>query len=134
MFFYIGKPGASVNYVHVYDVVEGLVKCGRLAAAENRVYNLSDYLPLESFINIIASELHKESPTMRVPEAMARTIAKFTSLIPQNPLTEQRVNALVKRAKYSTQRIQDELNFTIGVPLDIGIRQLINDWADKKST
>lgn len=132
LFFFIGKPGASANYIHVDDVVEGLLKCGSMLSARNRIYNLSDYRTIEDFIGIISMALDKTVPKWRISEDLARIAAKITSFIPGNPLKEQRVNAMVKRAKYSTLRIEDELNFHLGVPMEIGIRQLAIDWTKNR--
>lgn len=129
LFFYIGKSGASANYIHVNDVVEGLIRCGDISAAKNRVYNLSDYRPLEEFVAIISDALQKPHSYWRIPEVLARVAARITAFIPGNPLTEQRVNAMVKRARYSTLRIETELNYRVGVPMETGLHQLVSNWS-----
>jgi len=60
LFFFIGNRGASANYIHLDNVVEALVRCGEMAAAKGRIYNLSDHRPIENFVSIIADELHKK--------------------------------------------------------------------------
>ncbi|MDD5240758.1 MAG: NAD-dependent epimerase/dehydratase family protein [Sulfuricella sp.] len=130
LFFFIGRPGASANYIHVDDVVDGLVRCGNMPAARNRVYIISDYRTIEDFVAVIASTLHKSEPRWRVPEYWARMAARMTAFMP-HPLTEQRINAMVKRAIYSTARIEADLGYRHLVPMEDGLRQLVMIWADK---
>jgi nucleoside-diphosphate-sugar epimerase len=59
LFFYIGRPGASANYIPVESVVESLVLCGTMPAARNRTYNVSDHLSLEDFVGAISRHLGK---------------------------------------------------------------------------
>lgn len=124
-FFFIGKPGASANYIHVDDVVEALVRCGSMPSAKNRIYNLSDYRTIEDFIAIISRALHKPVPRLRIPESWARVVARMTVFIPNNPLTEQRVSALVTRAIYSSVKIKCELGNWHFVCAEDGLRELV---------
>lgn len=132
LFFFIGRPGASANYVHVDDVVEGLLLCGNLTAAQNRVYLITDYCTIEDFVGIIARTLSKSVPHRRVPESLARVAAKVTAFVPHNPLTDQRVNAMVKRAVYSTNRLETELGFRHRITMEDGVRQLVLAWLEKR--
>jgi len=132
-FFFIGKPGASANYIHVDDVVEGLIRCGSMPAARNRVYNISDYRTIEDFVSIISQVLRKPMPRLRIPENLARILARMTALIPNNPLTEQRVNAMVKCAIYSTAKLEAELGYQHRVCMEDGIRELADYWKHKAS-
>ncbi len=132
LFFFIGRPGASANYVHVDDVVEGLIRCGNMPAAKNRVYIISDYRTIENFVAVIASALHKSVPRWRLSERWARVAARVTAFLPNTPLTEQRVNAMVKRATYSTSRIEAELGYQHLVPMEDGLRQLVMAWFENK--
>ena len=127
-FFYIGRPGASANYVHVDDVVESLILGGNHPSARNRDYNVSDYCSMEELVGIISSALGKPNPTWRVPENLARAAAKMTAFVPRNLLTGQRVNAMVKRARYSTARIEAELGFRHRVRMPDGLPQLVMKW------
>lgn len=130
-FFFIGKPGASANYVHVDDVVECLVRCGSMPAARNRIYNISDYRTIEDFVAMIAQALQKPVPRLRIPEPLARVIARMTFFIPGNPLTGQRVNAMVKRATYPTAKIERELGYQHRVRMEDGLRELVASWKQK---
>src|SRR5439155_2478471 len=84
LFFFIGAPGASANYVHRSNVVDALVLCGTLPAAHNREYNLSDWCTIEDFAGAIADALGKRRPSLRLPErpvrAAVRTFGRLTKL------------------------------------------------------
>lgn len=108
-FFYIGKSDAVANYVHVDDVVAGLVACGTHPAARNRIFNISNDCPLVELVSGAARELSVPAPRLRIPEATARAIAAVGAVVPRFPLTPERINALVGRTSYSSQQIQQEL-------------------------
>lgn len=128
LFFFIGKPGASANYVHVDNVVDALILCGRHPSAPGRTYIVSDFADLERFVATIAAGLGKPAPTLRVPEAVARTGAFLGAAIPGFPLTRSRIDALVVRSRYSIDRIRRELGFSLRVPVEEGLRELVRDW------
>jgi nucleoside-diphosphate-sugar epimerase len=128
LFFFVGKPGASANYIHVDNVVEGLVQCSKMDAAKGRIYNLSDYRTIDEFVAIIADELRKPVPKLRLPEMPVRWVAKLCGRLPHFPLTESRVNALTNRSSYSTERIQNELEYIHQVSMEDGLRQMVKAW------
>lgn len=130
-FFFIGKAGASANYIHVDDVVEGLVRCGSLSTAKNRIFNISDHRTIEDFVSIISRSLCKPVPRLRIPESLARIIARMTASIPNNPLTQQRINAMVKRAVYSSAKIEVELGYRHRVSMEYGLSELVGSWKRK---
>lgn len=125
LFFFIGKPGASANYIYVDNVVEGLVRCGKMTDARGRIYNLSDHRTIEEFVKTIAGELHKPVPTLRLPEMPVRWMAKLCGRLPHFPLTEGRVKGLTSRAVYSIERIQNELEYVHQVSMEDGLRQMV---------
>ncbi len=127
-FFFIGKPGASANYIHVDNVTEALYRCGVMATAKGRVYNLSDYRKLEEFVRIIADELDVPFPRLRIPEAPVRLAVKLLGGIPRFPLTEARINAMVNRSQYAIERIQSDLEYYHPVSMNEGVRQLVRAW------
>ena len=97
IFFYIGQPGASANYIHVDNVIEGLIRCGTMHHAKGRTYNLSDCCTMEHFVETIAEALNRRAPKLRIPETLARLAGATLGKLPGFPLTLARVNALVKR-------------------------------------
>ncbi len=132
LFFFIGKPGALANYIHVNNVVEGLVLCGKISAAKGRIYNLSNHRTIENFVAIIAGSLRKPVPRLRVPETVIRWIVKLCGRLPHFPLTESRVKGLTSRTVYSIQRIQTELGYIHQVSIEDGLRQMVKAWEQSK--
>ena len=126
LFFYIGQSGASANYIHVDNVVEGLINCGTNASAKGRIYNLSDYCTLEHFVKVISDELNRSAPQLRIPLPVARIAAKSFKKFASFPLTETRVDALVNRSIYSISRITNELDYKHVVSIEDGLRELVN--------
>jgi nucleoside-diphosphate-sugar epimerase len=131
-FFFIGSPGASANYIHVDNVVEALIRCGKTPKAKEQIYDLSDYRTMEEFIVIIANELNKPVPKIRLSEKLARLIARQCSRLPGFPLTEKRVDALTNRSQYSIKKIQDELGYVHRVSMEEGLRQMVMQSRAKR--
>ncbi|MDP3086726.1 MAG: NAD-dependent epimerase/dehydratase family protein [Methylotenera sp.] len=131
LFFYIGKPGASANYIHVDNVVEGLISCGTMPSAKGRVFNISDYCTLEHFIKIIADELGRKSPWVRIPEKVAFFLATLLGKVPYFPLTKSRVKALINRSIYPISRIQKELGYKHIISMEDGLRKLIGVYKKR---
>lgn len=131
LFFYIGKSGASVNYIHVDNVVEGLLLCGKLNSAKGKVYNLSDYCSLEFFVNVICTELGRVPPKLRMPRAvsyfLANTLGKFLKF----PLTQSRINALVNCSIYPISAIQHETGYIHVKSMEEGLRELVAEYKKR---
>jgi len=133
LFFFIGKKGASANYIHVDNVVEALLLCGTMPQAAGQVYNLSDHRTIETFIGVIAQSLGKEMPHVRVPEVFIRLLAKLLGNLPGMPLTEARVDALTGHAIYSNEKIERELGYRHRVSMANGLRELVGFWRCEAS-
>jgi nucleoside-diphosphate-sugar epimerase len=127
-FFFIGKPGASANYIHVDNVVEGLLRCGMQGAARGQVYNLSDQRTMEQFVATIAISLGKTVPVLRLPEWPVRQSIKLLGNIKSFPLTAARLDALTGRAVYATDKIEKELNYRHIVTMEAGLIELTKFW------
>lgn len=127
-FFYIGKPGASANYVHVDNVAEGLIRCGTMEAARNRVFNLSDYRSLEQFVGVIADALGRSAPQLRIPQSLAHLIGATLGRLPGFPLTQSRVDALTNRSSYPISRIQQALDYRHVITMEDGLRELVRAY------
>ncbi|CAG0979442.1 Aurachin B dehydrogenase [Anaerolineales bacterium] len=131
LFFHIGKPGASANYIHVDNVIEGLIRCGTMQHAQGRTYNLSDHCTMEQFVAMIAKARGKDVPHMRLPEAPVRLLARLAGRLPGFPLTEARVNALTNRAIYSNSKIEKELGYRHVISMQDGLAELVDCWKRK---
>jgi len=130
-FFFIGKAGASANYIHVDNVIEALYLC---ASCESRylgsVYNVSDHCHLEDFIGMISENLGLTNISLRIPEWPIRLITRILEIIPGFPLTISRINALTNRANYPVTKISNDLEYRSVVSMEDGIRQFIASWKE----
>ena len=131
VFFYIGEPGAMAHYVHVDNLVDALLRCGR-AKSVTRVFNLSDERTLEHFIGVVAAALGRKAPTWRLPERPVRIVARVLGGVPGWPLDERRVDALVNRASFPATRIERELGYAPVVTLEDGLRELVAHWRRER--
>jgi len=125
LFFYIGKPGATMNYIHVDNVVKALSMCGVNPGANGQIYNLSDSRQIEQFIATITRELSVPMPKIRLPDAPIRLVARLLGNIPGFPLTETRVEALTGRAIYLNDKIEHELDYRHIIPMEIGLIEMV---------
>ena len=125
LFFFVGKPGASANYIHVDNVVEGLLQCATNPLAKNRIYNLSDFRTVEEFVAIIATALGKPVSRFRLPESLVRLMAQVVRILPRSPLTPARVNALTNRARYPDKRLAQSLGYSHKISMEEGLREMV---------
>jgi nucleoside-diphosphate-sugar epimerase len=125
LFFFIGPPGASANYVHVANVVDALVLCGSCKTADGRVYNVSDWCTIETFAGAIAQSIGRPQPSVRLPELPVRAMVRAVGRMARLPLTESRIDALVTRRRYPIDRIERELGYRITVPIVEGIARML---------
>jgi nucleoside-diphosphate-sugar epimerase len=121
LFFFMGPKGASANYIFLDNVIEALMRCGRMAAAKGRVYNLSDQRTIEEFVALIADALGRSRPNRRVSEGLARFAARTLGKLPGFPLTESRVDALTTRVIYPTTRMEGELGYAHAVTMEVAL-------------
>jgi len=117
LFFYVGERGAVTNYVHVDDVVAALLACVHKPAALGQIYNLSNDCALEALVAESAQALGVRPPSLRVPEFAVRLAARFGSILPRFPLTDERINVMVNRTRYPSDKIEREL----GVKANISV-------------
>jgi nucleoside-diphosphate-sugar epimerase len=111
LFFYIGKSNPIASYVHVDDVVEGLIACGTHPNALNQIYNLSYDCDLKDMIDGLARALNVTEPKLRISEPFVRFLVKVFSPVPGFPLTHSRINALTNPTTYPYTKILSGLNF-----------------------
>jgi nucleoside-diphosphate-sugar epimerase len=128
VFFYIGRPGAILNYVHVFDVARALVLAGGHPAASGRTYNLARQITVEAFAAAIARTLGVRPPWLRLPEKPVKLLARMTSWVPRNPLTMGRIRGLTSRVVYSSERIERELAYRFSVSVEQGLEELVAAW------
>ena len=135
MFFYIGRPGAVMTYVHVDDVVRAQMACAVDLRARNRTYNLSNDCTIESLVGHISSVLDVREPWIRIPEWMIRLPLDFLARQLSGRVHIPSINALVLRTRYPSERISQELGFVFSkhMPAAIQIRSTTANELVKKT-
>lgn len=126
IFFYIGRPGAAANYIHVDNVVEALIRSASAPHTDVDVYILSDHRSLEDFVGTIAACLGRRAPRSRLPAWLAQGAAIAGGWLPGFPLTMSRVRALTNRTVYSTRRIEMKLGYSPVVTMEQGVCQMVD--------
>ena len=111
LFFYIGSRTAVANYVHVDDVVLALLLCGTDTRAQGQVFNLSNDCALSHMVSMIAKTAGITPPNVCVPEWPLRLFVKLISTLVRTPLTQDRIDVLVRHTYYSTNKLRDVLGF-----------------------
>lgn len=133
VFFYIGKSGAVANYIHVNNVIDGLLLCASHDQARGHAFNISDTCNLEQFVDIISKNLGVASPRLRLSETLVRFIVGAFGWVPNVPLTASRVNALTTRAVYSTEKIETLLGYNPSVSMEAGLRDFVEHYLRVRS-
>jgi nucleoside-diphosphate-sugar epimerase len=128
LFFFIGKPGASANYIHVDNVAEGLIRCGTMEAARGRIFNLSDHRTLEQFVGVIAGALGRSAPRLRIPQPVANLMGATLGRLPGFPLTRSRIAALTNRSIYPISQIRQALGYQHIITMEDGLRDLVGAY------
>lgn len=128
LFFFIGPPGASANYIHIDNVVGGLLLAASNPLARGNIYNLSNFCTMEHLIGVISSELGCAQPRIRLPYQIALMMSGLSKIIPRFPLTPTRVSALANRTRYPIDKIIRELGYVYSFPLDEGLRELVQAY------
>ena len=119
LFFFIGKENESlVNYIHVEDVVEALMRCSSDDKALGEVFNLSQSTTVENMIASFISGMGSDKKIFRLPESVVRVIASIFGWIPKFPLTPSRVDALTGRCVYNSTKVQKILEFKYSMTLE----------------
>jgi nucleoside-diphosphate-sugar epimerase len=126
LFFFVGKPGAAANYVHVDNVVDALLLCATHEAAPNRAFNVCDGFTMEELVAVLAHNMGCPVPRARVSEWLARVIAELgCRLSARFPLNEVRIAGLTNRTIYSTDAIRQQLGYRTRVSLEDGVAELV---------
>jgi nucleoside-diphosphate-sugar epimerase len=127
MFFYIGKKGAILNYIHIDDVVDALIKCGESRNAIGEVFNISQTILIEKMINSIMEELDIERKFLRFPEWLIRMVVFVFRVVPRFPLKLSRVDALTGMCIYNSKKIQKLLGFKFATSLEENFKLFIKE-------
>jgi nucleoside-diphosphate-sugar epimerase len=128
-FFYIGGRGAIATYVHVDDVAAALIACGRDPRARRQVFNLSSDCALEALVDRAAAALGVRPPSLRVPAGIVRAAIRLATPFVSLPLTMPRVDALIARTAYPSDRIVETLGFRLSRPLPAAVDDVLSTIA-----
>lgn len=124
-FFYIGRKGAILPYIHVDDVVNALILCGEHDEAIGEIFNLSEDVTIENFVQSIARIKDRQIHPIRFPEFIVRAITAFLSWCPHFPLTKSRIDALTRHVQYPTNKIRIRLGFTPVKGFHNGLKEML---------
>lgn len=125
VFFYIGKPGASANYIHVDNVIKALTMCGLEDKAKGQIFNISDYCTVELFTALMANSLECKPPFLRFPEALIRTTSWCLEPFPHWPLKASRIDALTSFVRYPINKIENSLNYNHDIDMPSAVSSLV---------
>ena len=109
------------------DVVSALLLSVALPQAAGKTYNVSDWTSIEELVEAMARGMGVSAPTRRLSLGLMMLLARSLQWMPRWPLTVARVRALSGRARYSTQRIEEDLGWRVSVPVAQGMYQLAAD-------
>lgn len=128
LFFFVGKEGASANYIHVNNVVDALIRCGTDSQAKGKIYNLSDYSTFEHFVDVISDALGRSRTRLRLPRYFVELVEIAIGWVSGFPLTRSRIRALAGRSKYNISRIENDLGYCHSISMDDGVREMVSEY------
>ncbi|QWE18973.1 NAD-dependent epimerase/dehydratase family protein [Polynucleobacter corsicus] len=110
-FFYIGDGNGILNYIHVDDVCNAIIKCLFNEAAKNQIFNLSNDCSQQDLITSIARLSGIRSPSLHINRTILLLATKIIEPFLRLPLTRSRIRSLTSKNFYSTDKIEKILNF-----------------------
>ena len=126
VFAFIGRCGASANYVPVDEVAAAMLLAARTPGYGLDVFNLSQWMSMEDFVAHAARLLQVPCPSQRLPEPLARAIAATLGRLPGFPLTRSRVDALSSFARYPAERIATVIGYQPLVSVVDTLAEIVN--------
>lgn len=125
LFFFLGSPGASANYIHVDDVVKAVMLCvSQRTSLKCQKFIVSTTGTIEELISGISEGLGIRTPSKRIPLSIAFLLAYSFRAYPKWPLTVERVRALSNRCRYNTRSIEEALGWRPEISVKDGFKQL----------
>ena len=131
-FVMVGSGNHPIPMIHVDDLIEGVVRCGRSPGAAGNAYILSndEALTLNRIVHTIAQALGVPVPRWRVPfapvyaaSALCEWVCKPLGIHP--PLFRRRVNFFRWSKRLDIAKARSELGFAPQVPFQEGIQRTI---------
>jgi len=137
-FFFIGRKGAIANYIYVGNVAKAIVNiCHLSMASKCKIYNISDSVSLERFVEIICEITGSQYPRFRMPKIIVIFIAYILDLISRLsgktfPLTISRINALTSNALYKSDLLREDIELESMKTLEDSLYLTIKSWGLSK--
>ncbi|WP_435189555.1 NAD-dependent epimerase/dehydratase family protein [Pseudothioglobus sp. nBUS_23] len=127
LFFFIGKKGSIVNYIHVDKVVDVLINCSLNKNAVGEVFIVSESTSVEKMIFSFMEALDRDNYLMRMPESFVRLTAFLFSFYPYFPLKKSRIDALTSRHTYNSNKIKNLLSLEFKTSIEEDFKSLIKE-------
>jgi len=133
-FFYIGRPNAILNYIHLDKlcaVINSLVRAP--IPKKTMVCNLNDSILIERLVEIVCQEYKTLNKFFRVPLVLGYLIFFFLKIIEKissfkSPLTISRLKLLSSKLVYKSDPFITNLILSSYDDLEISLRKTIKKW------
>lgn len=126
-FFYIGNGDAISTYVHVDDVILGIIKSIEDPKAIGQIFNISSDCPQKLLIQHIANTLKISEPKLKLPIVAVTIITNILSKLITFPLNQSRIQSLINTTTYPSDKIRNELRLEFRKPMPSSIDDLIKE-------
>lgn len=124
IFFFIGFSPSIATYIHVDDVVSALFLCVIDSRAKGHIFNVSNDCRLKELIAGISEALGVPPPRLTLPEHPVRIGLAVAATLFKLPVTQKRIDALVRRTTYPTDKLYNVLGFYPKKPVSTAIREI----------
>ncbi len=135
-FVFVGKSGASANYIHVQTVADAIYSLSdTILPQQKNIYNLSDWMSVEDFVSVICRAADVKYPKIRLPlwfvKLLANCFDRLSLLTKRNYLlTMSRVDALTSVVHYDSTKIHQEIDFVAHKPLHESLYEVTQQWME----
>ena len=127
LFFFIGKEKSSFNFVDYRNLINAIIISIDNKKAFNESFIVSDYITLEDAINIIKNVKNIKLNFPRFNGYLIRKIIFILSYIPYFPINIQQFDGLFTKVKFSTQKIEDVLDYKRVIKIDEALKQTLKN-------
>lgn len=131
-FLYIGSKSSISTYVHVDDVVDAILMCAMDCRAKNQVFNLSNDCELNHIVSKVSNYYGFSDYFPCVPESLVRFTVFILNQFIRFPLNKSRIDALVSKTTYPTNKIEDVLGFVPSRPIPEFAVEYLKSLNEKK--
>jgi nucleoside-diphosphate-sugar epimerase len=111
-FFYIGSRSVISTYIHVNDVVDALLVIILDNRSKNKIFNLSKDCRLSDIVLKVTNQYGRCKYFPCLPMWLVQFLVWLINKFIKLPLNKNRINALVSKTTYSSDKIRSVLGFT----------------------